>query len=79
MEHSLQLTDWYISNYAMLNLPCYCNYEDISKSLLAWSFLLSIHFCICIFNCPSLVWMVVKDFNLVSKVELVLGWLCLWL
>ena len=75
MEHSLDLTDWYISNYAMLNLACSCNYEDISKSLLAWSFLVSVHFCICIFNCPSLVWMVVKDFNLVSEVELVLGWL----
>ena len=36
MDHSLQLTDWYISNYAMLNLACSCNYEDISKSLMAF-------------------------------------------
>ena len=59
----------------MLNLRCSCNYEDISKSLLAFPgiLLISIDFCICIFNCPSLVWMVVKDFNMVSEVELVLG------
>ena len=61
----------------MLNLPCSCNNKDISKSLLALLevLLISIHFCTCIFNCLSLVWMVVKDFNLVSKVELVLRWL----
>ena len=71
MEHSLDLTDWYISKYAMLNLHCSCNYEDISKSLLAFPEVYP--FIFCIFNCPSLVWMVVKDFNLVSEVELVLG------
>ena len=61
----------------MLNLPCSCNNKDISKSLLALPevLLISIHFCTCIFNCLSLVLMVVKDFNLVSEVELVLGWL----
>ena len=73
MEHSLDLTDWYISKYAMLNLHCSCNYEDISKSLLGFPEVYP--FIFCIFKSSSLVSLVVKDFNLVSEVELVLGWL----